>query len=362
VYADTHGSVVRIDTGGALGAGFLFHQPRYVATAYHVVSLGRPIEVTLADGSTTPAEVVATDPDNDLAILELERPPADLRPLAAGQAERIPLGAPVIVIGHPYALDPSGPQEGLLNWSVSQGIISGRGTHLLQTDAAVNPGNSGGPLIDCRGRALGVVSAKLFAEGIGFVVPVTRLEDLVEEIGRVSPELDAWQFGLGAGLAIHANPDEGLVGFGVGLSAIAYDSWVATLRVGQLWSTGGELEPGVLDRSMQRFALELDVQHRWLVMTRPFPWYLGLGVGGVAARTTDTWRTADVRLTPPGCAGTLCNVELYIEQSDASAWHGWPAAMVTTNFFGNLEASYGFLPDVTDVESSVHRILLGFVL
>src|SRR5262245_9611074 len=74
VYRGAYRSVVRIDSGGGLGAGFVFHSPRHVATAFHVVSLGRAVEVTFADGTTTDAEVVAIDRENDLAILELEEP------------------------------------------------------------------------------------------------------------------------------------------------------------------------------------------------------------------------------------------------------------------------------------------------
>ena len=183
IYQASYKSVVRIDTGGGLGAGFVFHSPKYVATAFHVVSLGRELEVTFADGKTSGATVVAVDKDNDLAILELDTPAVGVAPLEPDEAEKIELGTPVLAIGHPYATV-GDELEGLLSWSVSQGIISGRGERLLQTDAALNPGNSGGPLIGCDGRVLGVVSAKLQAEGIGFVIP-SRL--LVKTLDKIAP-------------------------------------------------------------------------------------------------------------------------------------------------------------------------------
>jgi hypothetical protein len=357
----THRSVIRIDTGGGLGAGFLFIDPRLAATAYHVVSQGRPIEVTLQDGTVMSAEVVATDPGNDVAIIELERPVAGLQPLLPGFLAQLKLGAPVIVIGHPHALDVSGREEGLLNWSVSQGIISGVGSHQLQTDAAVNPGNSGGPLIDCHGRVLGVVSAKLYAEGIGFVIPIDRVQTLAGNIGRVPPDFDTFQFSLGLSLAIHASSDATFAGFGVGLSAIVYDTWVATFRAGALWSTGDEeMEPGLLDRSLSRTMLALDLAYRRLVFTKPFPLYAGISLGGAVGRNAEHRRTLNAQLVPAGCAGADCDVPITVTETDRQEWMGWPSVGATLNVGGVLAASYAFLPDVTNLDASLHRVLIGF--
>src|SRR5512132_1394013 len=95
------GSVVRVESASGVGAGFVFASPRHIATSFHVVAVGREVNVVFHDGRTASADVVATDPENDLAILAVAEP-ATTAPLAAS-AEAIGLGTPVLVIGHPHA-------------------------------------------------------------------------------------------------------------------------------------------------------------------------------------------------------------------------------------------------------------------
>src|SRR5690606_5509756 len=234
VYNQTHTAVVRIDTGkGGLGAGFVFHDRRYVATAYHVVIAEDRILVTFTDDRAYPARVVAVDEENDLAILELARP-APVDPLPVHGDDRIALGTPVIAIGHPYAIVDD-ELERLLTWSVSQGIVSGNGERLMQTDAALNPGNSGGPLIGCDGTALGVVSAKLQGEGIGFVIPGHLLQALVPKIGGDVPDPVHWRLKVSAGLLFHASSSEALLGFDAGLELAIEQRWQLRLAAGPLF-------------------------------------------------------------------------------------------------------------------------------
>jgi S1-C subfamily serine protease len=183
VYKATKPSVVRITRpDGGLGTGFVFHSSKHIATALHVVDLGRDVRVEFPGGKQTTAEVVAWDDEHDVAILELaevtEAPP--LLPRWS-----IAIGAPILAIGNPYGDLPrfSRELEGLLNFSVSQGIVSAQTDALIQTDAVLSPGNSGGPMLSCDGHVVGVAD-KLLEARIGFGVPVVHLANLVPQIGR----------------------------------------------------------------------------------------------------------------------------------------------------------------------------------
>jgi S1-C subfamily serine protease len=361
VYRHAYRSVVRIDTGGGLGAGFVFHSQKYVATAFHVVSLGRSIEVSFSDGTTTDAEIVAIDREHDLAILELETP-AHVPPLLPATRERVALGTPVLAIGHPYATVDA-ELEGLLSWSVSQGIISGRGERLLQTDAALNPGNSGGPLLGCDGRVLGVVSAKLQAEGIGFVIPSRMLVALVSDIGKQPPFSGDWRLSPGLGLLFQGNPEEALLGFEINLGLQIYDRWETRLRYGPLWSVSQEEPPpNVFDQSRMRHALQLDAGYRFMLRERPFPVYFGVYIGGAATRTQTDQTLLTGTPQDPACTGVGCPFVVQRADVEEAAWMGYPVVGVHLELFGMLDLSYAFLPDVIDVKLSLHRAFLGISL
>jgi S1-C subfamily serine protease len=362
VYRETHRSVVKIDSGGGLGAGFIFPTQKYVATAFHVVSLGHPILVTLVTGKSISAKIVAYDPGNDLAILELDEPVTTIEPLRLSEDPVAELGSPVVAIGHPYGNAGETKHRGLLGWSVSQGIVSGSGPSLVQTDAALNPGNSGGPVLGCDGRVIGVASAKARGEGVGFAVAGMWLRKLTEKMHRQGDYDGLWQVsGLG-GMTFHGNPDEGLLGFQLGLALIAGDRWFGALTFEQLWDvTLPDQPPEVFDLSRSRSALGLTLGHRWLLLTGLPIHYASIGVGGVVARdATEVVRFAgsyDPTCTTPPCPTTIRAVT-----SDTSDWFGWPAVVLGAQLLGVFELSYSFMPDVRDLTSSVHRGTLGLAL
>ena len=178
LYYGTRPSVIRIGAGQAIGAGLIIDARGYAVTNAHVVANHDTVDIETGAGTTTEARVVHADRALDLAVLELTA--AD-----GGQWASIPMsmdgppriGSDVYVIGHPVGL----------GWSVSRGIVSGYRepgevgpSPMIQTDAAISPGNSGGPLVDRDGAILGIVVAKLAgggAENIAFVIPaevVTR--------------------------------------------------------------------------------------------------------------------------------------------------------------------------------------------
>ncbi len=141
VYKATKPSVVRITRpDGGLGTGFVFHSQKHVATALHVVDLGRGVRVEFPGGRMTNADVVAVDEEHDLAILELDEP-ADAPPLQPRW--NVEIGAPIVAIGNPYGdlARFSRELEGLLNFSISQGIVSAKSDAYIHTDAVLSPGN-----------------------------------------------------------------------------------------------------------------------------------------------------------------------------------------------------------------------------
>lgn len=166
----------------SLGSGVIVNSDGFIVTNFHVVSrVMFDTVVTLQDGRSTPATLVAFDETNDLAILHINMD--DLTPIPRGDEQNLNVGDVVFAIGYPRNI----------GQSVSQGIVSAlvenqseSGTYLIQTDAAINPGNSGGALIDRNGNLVGINSS-IFSEtgrfeGIGFATPVTSAIQIMEEL------------------------------------------------------------------------------------------------------------------------------------------------------------------------------------
>jgi serine protease Do len=168
-----------------LGTGMIIDSQGHILTNYHVVGGANKIQVTLADGSQYPAEVVGTDPKTDLGVIKISAP-KPLPHVMFANSDDVKVGQWVVAIGHPRGLDQT----------VTQGIISA--THrtgitdpndyqdFLQTDAPINPGNSGGPLLNLQGQVVGVNSAILSQsggfEGIGFAIPSNMATHVAQEL------------------------------------------------------------------------------------------------------------------------------------------------------------------------------------
>lgn len=168
----------------ALGSGVVVTEEGHVITNYHVIRGVDEITVTLDDGSTTQAEVVAEDPVMDLAVLMIEAD--NLRPLPLGDSDQVEVGEIVFAIGNPF----------MLHQTVTQGIISAKGrmgivdnpSDFLQTNAEINPGNSGGPLVNWRGEVVGIntaISSRTGAwQGVGFAIPSNLVRQALESVSR----------------------------------------------------------------------------------------------------------------------------------------------------------------------------------
>jgi putative serine protease PepD len=176
IYQRLAPSVVLVRTGRDLGTGVIVADSGTILTANHVIAGGGTITVTFADGTTTTATVAAADPKLDIATLTPAKLPRVVVPATLGGGADV--GAPVVAIGNPLGLSDS----------VSAGVISGldrttdtdngKFSGLIQFDASVNPGSSGGPLLDAHGLVIGIVVSLAAPDGedafagIGFAVPI----------------------------------------------------------------------------------------------------------------------------------------------------------------------------------------------
>ena len=174
VIAGIFPAVVSIKTGDGSASGF-FAAPGRIITAEHAVSGTAYVTVNLSDGETVPARLTRADEGADLAVLQVTRPLSSQATIPLGTVARVRVGQQVLVIGSPV---------GILERSVTRGIVSAirsaGGVTYIQTDAAMNPGNSGGPVIDERGRVIGVASAKIQgAEALAFAVAIDHARGLL---------------------------------------------------------------------------------------------------------------------------------------------------------------------------------------
>lgn len=246
--ADPASTVVLIRQGSSACAGTFVDGQGTVVTAYHCVADGGRARVQTRDGRVTSARVVSRLPRHDLAVLQA--PQLAGEPWLALRTEAIAPGTVVRAWGHPLgSLAPEGFMAGTLRWSVSEGIVAAVGPRALQVTAPVNPGNSGGPLVDAEGRMVGVVSRKLRGDGLGFATRVEPLAALLEEPHRGSVVGGSFRAALAGSLW---GADGGAASVGVMLEAAMRDRVVVggsvslapqpnfdALRYGQAtWSVG----------------------------------------------------------------------------------------------------------------------------
>jgi len=237
-------AIVRIETGGGVGTGFIVSKDGYIVTNNHVVEGGngvaaRTVNVTLSDGGRVAGTVVGTDPRSDLALVKIDGGPYS--PLPLGSLDRVEIGQEVVAIG--YALDLTrgeGP-----SFTVTTGIVSQKNRAIsetapilgaIQTDAAINHGNSGGPLINLFGEVVGVNTALApdpttggVAQGIGFAVGVDTVSAVWEQL-RDSGKVDRGYLGVSGFTALRP--------------ATARDLGVPESTAGIYLAAGDAVQPG----------------------------------------------------------------------------------------------------------------------
>jgi serine protease Do len=209
-----------------MGSGTIISPDGYILTNSHVIHGAEHIVVTFFDGRALEGKLVGACPSADIAVIKVSA--KGLPAIEFGDSEKLKVGQPVFAIGNPFGL-PGGP-------TVTSGVVSalGRAIHsesvmlddLIQTDAAVNPGNSGGPLIDENGKVVAINTAVIpFAQGIGFAIPINLAIRCSEDIIKYGKVIIPW----------------------LGINGISINEAVA--RRYNLQSTTGVLVVGVVDES-----------------------------------------------------------------------------------------------------------------
>ncbi|MEM3061376.1 MAG: trypsin-like peptidase domain-containing protein [Candidatus Bathyarchaeia archaeon] len=176
-----------------MGSGFIFDPKGYILTNYHVIEEAEKVQVSLTDGKLLSGKVVGVDPSMDIAMIKVSN--ESLKEAKLGDSSSLKVGQFVIAIGNPFGLT-GGPSitfgvVSSLNRSIKteKGIIE----NLVQTDAAVNPGNSGGPLVDIDGKVIGMTTAIIpFAQGIGFAIPINSIKQVLNDLMKYGKVMRPW--------------------------------------------------------------------------------------------------------------------------------------------------------------------------
>jgi S1-C subfamily serine protease len=173
----------------ALGSGFVIDKTGHIVTNYHVIEGADEIEVSFSNQDTLSAKVVGSDPSTDIAVLRVQSSSRGLAPLAFGNSDTVRVGDPVVAIGNPFGLRRTAT-AGIVSAVQERTITAPNGypiDHVIQTDAEINSGNSGGPLLSARGEVIGVNSQIARADGstgngIGFAVPSNTVKEVVAQL------------------------------------------------------------------------------------------------------------------------------------------------------------------------------------
>ena len=190
IYRAASPGVVQINQGGAEGSGFVLDRRGDIVTNAHVVTNGGPVSVSFSSNDRVPATVVGFDNTTDVALLRVKVPATALVPLPLGDSSNVQVGDGVVAIGNPFGLDRSA-SAGIVS-ALNRQITSPNGFAIdgaIQTDAAINHGNSGGPLLDLQGRVIGIdsqiadsgVDANV---GVGFAVPIDTVKQIVQGLAQ----------------------------------------------------------------------------------------------------------------------------------------------------------------------------------
>ncbi|MEX0749458.1 MAG: trypsin-like peptidase domain-containing protein [Dehalococcoidia bacterium] len=270
LYQSVRDSVVRITTGDVdsspfsvpqegLGSGVVIDAEGNILTNFHVVRGFEQVTVTFADGSTAAGEVVGSDPGNDIAMVQVDVDPDVLSPATLGDSSAVRIGESVAALGNPFGLD----------GSFTTGVISGTGRtlassstgrpirNLLQTDTAVNPGNSGGALFNLRGEVIGINTAIENPNGTGFVgiayaVPINTPKRFLTEL--ISGEgIDHPRLGISGRTLTQSEAADLSVPHGVAVISVDPDSAADDAGLRPSENGGGDVIVEIDGQAMESF-------------------------------------------------------------------------------------------------------------
>lgn len=266
VYEETKRSVVNIDTSTVVnlrwlggrseektgsGSGWVLDKTGHIVTNHHVVAGSDIVTVTFGEGEAVPAEVIGTSAQNDIAVLKVNVDPQRLFPVTIGDSKSLRVGQKIFAIGNPFGLERT-MTVGIVS-SLDRSLKSKNGQqmrNIVQIDAALNQGNSGGPLLDSQGDVVGMNTAiaSLTGEntGVGFAVPARTILRVVPQLIEYGRFRSAWlgvdyfwksDQGIGIAKVTPGSPadqaglqglkaDRQIVHFGNGQTAIAHKGWI----------------------------------------------------------------------------------------------------------------------------------------
>ena len=175
------------------GSGIVLDKDGYILTNAHVVHRAERVMIIANDGTVHEGKVIGVDPTTDVAVVKVDE--ANLTPAKLGDSDELRVGQPILCLGNPLGLS-GGPTvtSGVIS-SLCRSLIMGRGEGLpvLQTDAPVNPGSSGGPLVNLNGEVMAMTTAQIpFAEGMGFAIPINLARDMAGQIIKEGMVRRAW--------------------------------------------------------------------------------------------------------------------------------------------------------------------------
>jgi len=216
-----------VPTESGTGSGAVIDDQGHIVTNFHVVRDAESLEVTLPDKSKREAKVVGADPNNDIAVIQINVQRGRLTPIPLGTSKGLQVGQKVLAIGNPYGLERT-MTTGIIS-SLGRSIQAENGRvieDIIQTDAAINPGNSGGPLLNSQGQMIGINTA-IFSPssnggsiGIGFAIPADTVKRITADLLTTGYVRHAWS-GVGTTIsltdfpqvadALRLNTDRGLM-------------------------------------------------------------------------------------------------------------------------------------------------------
>ena len=189
-------------TSTAAGSGVIITEDGYIITNNHVVSGAETITVTTYDGKTYEAQLIGTDSKTDVAVIKIDA--KNLKAAVIGDSSKISAGDTALVIGNPLGTLGGSVTSGIISAPSRELVLNGEAMELIQTDATINSGNSGGGLFDGNGNLIGIVNAKdsgttssgAVIEGIGFAIPVNTAKSVAEELIQYGEVRDRATIGI----------------------------------------------------------------------------------------------------------------------------------------------------------------------
>lgn len=212
----TQGYFMQTQEVEGIGSGFIINEEGYILTNYHVIQGAQEISVTLSNDVTTTAQVVNYDENQDVAMIKITDENVEIpATVELGDSDALQPGEEVIAIGTPLSTELSSTvTKGIISaTSRSVAVESGVTMNLIQTDAAINAGNSGGPLVNTKGEVVGINSSKISGEaveGIGFSIPINDIKDKIESLSKPILNLGISVRTIDEALSKQLNMEQGL--------------------------------------------------------------------------------------------------------------------------------------------------------